>query len=64
MAKKSDFASKIQKASQTGPTCPVCGNVYTFLKKVEAVYSEEKKSWRFRTQNLKVCQCNEKAVYA
>lgn len=64
MAKKQDFASKLHKHAKLGNTCPTCGNVYTLLKKVESYYSEESKSWKYSTQNIKVCQCNEKEVYA
>lgn len=64
MAKKQDFASKVSKHAKLGNICPVCGNVYTQLKKVESQYSEETKSWKYLTQTLKVCQCNEKEVYA
>ncbi len=64
MAKRTDFAAKIAKASKQGPTCPVCGNVYTYVKKVESYYSEETGSWKFRTTHHRVCQCNEKEVYA
>jgi len=64
MAKKQDFASKLAKGRKKGESCPVCGNVYTFLKKVESYYSNETDTWKYRTMNLKVCQCNEKEVYA
>lgn len=47
-----------------GNVCPVCGNVYTLLKKVESQYSEESKSWKYMDRHVKVCQCNEKEVYA
>jgi hypothetical protein len=64
MAKKQDFASKVQKHAKLGNVCPVCGNVFTLLKKVESQYSEESKSWKYSERNVKVCQCNEKEVYA
>ncbi len=64
MAKKQDFASKIAKQQRTGEICPQCGNAYTFLRKVESYYSEERQSWKYATMNLKVCQCNEKEVYS
>lgn len=63
MAKKQDFASKLHKG-KTGPTCPTCGNVYTFVKKVESYFSADTGTWKYKTMNLKVCQCNEKEVYA
>lgn len=64
MAKKQDFASKVHKQSKLGNVCPQCGNTYTFLKKVESFYAEDAGTWRYATQNLKVCQCNEKEAYA
>ncbi len=63
MAKKQDFASKVAKAQKTGSACPVCGNIYSFVKKVESYYSEDSASWKYKTVNLKVCQCNEKEVF-
>ncbi len=63
MARKTDFASKILKAQKGGPTCPVCESVYTYIQKVESYYSEETQSWKYKTQNLRVCKCNEKEVY-
>ncbi len=64
MAKKQDFASKVAKAQKTGSTCQVCGDIYSFVKKVESYYSEESDSWKYNTTNIKVCSCNEKEVYA
>lgn len=63
MARRTDFAAKMAKGQKQGPTCPVCGNVYTFVKKVESYYSEDSGSWKYKTMNLKVCKCNEKEVY-
>ncbi|GAB4340254.1 MAG: hypothetical protein Kow0037_25950 [Calditrichia bacterium] len=63
MAKKQDFASKVQKSLKAGQACKVCGNVYTFLKRVDSVYAEETGSWKYRTVNMKVCSCNEKEAY-
>ncbi len=64
MAKKQDFASKVARAQKHGATCKVCGDVYTFVKKVDSYYSEETASWKYNTLNVKVCSCNEKEVYA
>ncbi|MEJ2051219.1 MAG: hypothetical protein P8Y60_15510 [Calditrichota bacterium] len=63
MAKKQDFASKVAKAQKMGQSCPVCGDVYTYVKKVESVFSEDNKSWKYQTDNVRVCKCNEKEVY-
>ncbi|RMG68552.1 MAG: hypothetical protein D6715_01875 [Calditrichaeota bacterium] len=64
MAKRQDFASKIQKGKNTGPTCPQCGDTYQMVKVVRSVYSEEKGSWKYQTKNVKVCSCNQAEVYA
>ncbi|MEJ2634815.1 MAG: hypothetical protein P8184_05930 [Calditrichia bacterium] len=64
MAKKQDFASKVAKAQKSGMACPVCGDVYSFVKKVESYHSDETDSWKYKTVNFKVCKCNEKEVYA
>lgn len=63
MAKKQDFASKVAKAQRTSDSCPACGDVYTYLRKEEAYFSEHTKSWKYAKKNLKVCKCNEKEVY-
>ena len=64
MAKKQDFASKVKKQSMLGNVCPKCENAYTFLKKVESIYSEESESWKYNSSTVKVWTCNEKEVYA
>ena len=63
MVKKQDFASKVAKAQRTAESCPECGDVYTYLKKEEAYFSDSTNSWKYRKRNLKVCKCNEKEVY-
>ncbi|TVM02242.1 MAG: hypothetical protein CV087_09840 [Candidatus Brocadia sp. WS118] len=62
MAKKPDFAQKGKKKGVL--LCPVCGNAYSLVKKVESYYSETSKTWKYATQNIKVCQCNEKKIYS
>ncbi|MBN2365667.1 MAG: hypothetical protein EH225_06740 [Calditrichaeota bacterium] len=64
MAKKQDFASKVAKAQKTGLSCAVCGDVYSFVKKERAYFSEESQSWKYEVRNVKVCKCNENEVYA
>lgn len=64
MAKKQDFSSKVKKQSMLGNVCPNCGNTFTYLKKVESVFSEETGTWKYANQNVKVCQCNEKEIYS
>ena len=63
MAKKQDFASKVAKAQRKGDSCIVCGDVYTFVKKEKAFYSEESQSWKYTQKNYKLCKCNEAEVY-
>ncbi|RMI26789.1 MAG: hypothetical protein D6681_00855 [Calditrichaeota bacterium] len=64
MARRQDFASKVQKQSKHGTVCPTCDTAYHFVKKVSAYYSEKTRSWKYSTQNLKVCKCNEQEVYS
>lgn len=64
MAKKAGFADKVFKKNQKGSVCPVCETPYTFLKKVSSYYSEETRTWKYLTQNIKVCHCNENEVYS
>ncbi|NIU00644.1 MAG: hypothetical protein GWN01_06810 [Nitrosopumilaceae archaeon] len=64
MAKKQDFASKTKKKTISGNTCPKCGNTFTVVRKVQSYFSEETHSWKYYSQNVKVCDCNEKEVYA
>jgi hypothetical protein len=63
MVKKQDFASKVAKAQRTSDSCPNCGDVFTFLKKEEAYFSEKTNSWKYRKRRYKVCKCNENEVY-
>ncbi len=64
MAKKQDFASKVAKAQRTSESCPVCGDVYSYVKKEKAYFLESSQSWKYKMKNLRVCKCNEKEVYA
>ena len=63
MAKKQDFASKTQKMARHGKSCPVCGEFYSHVLKVDLVPSAEKQTYHFNEQNVGVCKCNEKEVY-
>ncbi len=62
MAKKQSFAAKMMK-ERGGETCPTCGDMYAHVQKVVSYYSEDSQSWKFGTQNVKTCKCNEKEVY-
>ena len=64
MAKKQDFMSKTSKQSKLGNVCPVCEATYTFIQKVGSSKAEKTNAWKFSTQNVKVCKCNEKEVYS
>jgi len=64
MAKKQDFASKIAKTQRKSEGCPTCGDVYSFVKKEKAYFSESSNSWKYEMRSFKVCKCNEKEVYA
>ena len=61
MAKKQSFADKSAKKSHTA-TCPACNEVKQFIKHVKAVKSTTG-SWKFRTQSVGVCKCNEADIY-
>jgi hypothetical protein len=63
MAKKQDFASKVAKAQKSGESCPECGDVFSFVKKEQAYFSESTQSWKYETRNHKVCKCNENDIY-
>ena len=64
MAKKQDFISKLTKGHKKGEICPNCENIFTFVKKVDSYLSEESQTWKYRTETVKVCSCNEKEIYA
>ncbi|GAB4170246.1 MAG: hypothetical protein Kow00108_04220 [Calditrichia bacterium] len=60
MAKKQDFASKVKGKAQL--TCPVCNTAYQLSKVVFTNVESGKVT--FKTQNTKICKCNEKEIYA
>ena len=64
MAKKQDFTSKVNKQSKFGNVCPVCDATYAFVKRVGSEISEKSNHWKFNSQNLKVCKCNEKEIFS
>ncbi|GAB4365330.1 MAG: hypothetical protein Kow0042_04500 [Calditrichia bacterium] len=64
MAKKQDFMSKLTKGQKKGQNCPVCGQVYSHVKKVDSYFSEDTNAWKYKTASVRVCACNEKEVYA
>lgn len=64
MAKDSSFAAKVAKASAgaKGAHCPECGELYSSVKFIVSVKSEEKKSWKFNQKLVQVCKCNQTEV--
>ena len=61
MAKKQSFLDKTQK--KDGHTyCAVCEGDIQRIKHVKAVKGDNG-AWKFRTQNVAVCKCNEKEIY-
>ena len=62
MAKKMDFAQKSKKRADIH-TCPICAGPITYVKHVKAVKTDGG-DWKFRTQNVGVCKCNEAEIYA
>lgn len=61
MAKKQTFLDKSQKKAMEA-TCPICDGEFNRIKHVKAVKGENG-AWKFRTQNVAVCKCNEKDIY-
>jgi len=61
MAKKQTFLDKTQKKEGTN-YCPICESDIQRIKHVKAVKGENG-AWKFRTQNIGVCKCNEKEIY-
>jgi len=64
MAKKQDFLSKTLKSNKHGKVCPVCESQIIFVKVVKTEKSPKTDAWRFNQNNIGVCKCNEKEVYA
>lgn len=64
MAKKQDFASKTMKMVKHGKACPVCGEYYNYTVIVDMVPSKKEGAYRFIEDNVGVCKCNEKEIYA
>jgi len=62
MAKKQSFLDKSQKKA-FAIFCPVCSGEVHRIKHVKAEKSPTG-AWKFRTQNIGVCKCNEKEIYA
>ncbi len=64
MAKSTDFADKVRKAtSEKGVKCPKCGTVRVPTLYVQAVATPQG-SVRFNRQRVQVCKCNEKQIFA
>ncbi len=62
MAKRQSFADKASKKSHVD-TCPVCSGDIQYVKHVKAIRAENG-GWKYRAQNVGVCKCNEKEIYA
>lgn len=61
MAKKQTFLDKTQKRPGTD-FCAVCDADIQRIKHVKAQKGDNG-AWKFRTQNVGVCKCNEKEIY-
>ena len=61
MAKKMSFADKAAKKARA-KICPVCNEAIQYIRYVGAVKGDNG-AWKFRTQNVGVCKCNEKEIY-
>ena len=59
------FADKIAKIrEQRGDVCPVCGETVKSILVVSPIESERTGALRFRRNQVGVCSCNSKEVYA
>ena len=61
MAKKQSFLDKAQK-KKFATFCPVCSGEVQPIKHIKAEKGPNG-AWKFRTQNVGVCKCNEKEIY-
>jgi len=61
MAKKQSFADKSSKKAHS-MTCPVCQETIQFVKYVKSVKTHVD-GWKFQTNNVGVCKCNQKEIY-
>ena len=59
------FAEKTKKTAQTahGEECPECGAEVKLVKHIKSVSSDNKKSLKFKTNIVKVCDCNKQEIY-
>jgi hypothetical protein len=63
MAKQQSFADKANKAgSKKYQDCPKCGAPLTPVLMI-ASEKQANGAYKFRHHNVRVCKCNEKAVY-
>ena len=64
MAKDKSFAAKMAKGIKPTPTCPKCGEVGNMVLVISSEKNESKESWMFKEKMVRVCKCNEKAIYS
>jgi hypothetical protein len=63
MAKDKSFAAKVARSTHiTVRRCAVCGEVMTFIHRVEAVPRPNKNSYGFKEGQVAVCKCNTKQL--
>lgn len=64
MAKQQAFAEKVKKGTEErGSRCPKCNTIRVPILYVQSVRSAHQ-SYRFSSQRVQVCKCNEKEIYA
>lgn len=61
MAKKQSFSDKSNKKAHA-MNCPVCGETLQFIKMVKADKGPNG-AWKFKSQNVGVCKCNNSEIY-
>ncbi len=63
MAKAQSFADKVNKARLAGAkTCPICGEIYSHIKKVEPVLKNNGK-FGYNETIVRYCKCSEKEIF-
>ncbi|MBD3381673.1 MAG: hypothetical protein GF404_05685 [candidate division Zixibacteria bacterium] len=64
MAKKQTFADKAKKKKQRAKFCSVCESEVENIMIVKSVERPDGKGYKFKHENIGLCKCNEKEVFA
>ena len=63
MAKKQSFADKSKK-KLNAKTCPVCEEPIEYILMVKSVERPDNNGYKFKHEQIGICKCNEKEVFA